>query len=248
MNGKMKKLAGKIPVVILAGGQGTRVGSSEIIPKPMVKINGSPLLFYIIDHYRKAGFRKFIICAGSSSRMIQDAIPRSQRDIKVVDTGIENMTGSRLVQVRKHVEEAPFFCCTYGDTVSGIDLQDLLSFHIGHQKTASLVAVHAPTRFRILGLYGDDDLLRGFTEKPVLEKDFINGGFYVFNKTIFNLKTLKKNKDCVLETDVLENLIAKKDICAFRYTGFWQYVDTERDRKKLSAWVSGRGVSYATCC
>ena len=217
-----------------------------------------------MDHYAKAGFRKFIICVGNLSEIIQDFICRisqgdanlntksfnnktEQRfysepcdtidpnkwDITVVDTGIDNMTGSRVAQIRHLVDYSPLFCLTYGDTVSDINLHDMLSFHLNHKKIATLLAVNTPTRFRILGLYGDDDAVRGFAERSILQNDYINGGFYIFNNSVFNLKSLRKNSDCTLETDVLEELVGKKELCAFRYTGFWQYVDTERDRQKL---------------
>jgi glucose-1-phosphate cytidylyltransferase len=240
MRVKKNRLMENIPVVILAGGQGTRVGSADLIPKAMVMINGAPMLQHVVSHYRQAGFRKFIVCAGLNTPMIKEAALRLKGDITVVDTGMDNMTGSRLAQVRSYVEDAPFFCCSYADTVSDIDFQALVMFHRGHQKTATLAAVHLTTRFRILGLYGDDDLIRGFTEEPMLEKDYINGGFYVFNSAIFRQKTLKKDKNCVLETSVLEGLITQKDICAFKHNGFWQCVDTERDRGRISAWISSK--------
>ncbi|MCJ7571848.1 MAG: sugar phosphate nucleotidyltransferase, partial [Candidatus Thermoplasmatota archaeon] len=103
---------------------------------------------------------------------------------------------------------------------------------------ATLAAVHAPIRFRILGLYGEDDLVRGFSEKPILQNDYVNGGFYVFNNSIFNLKTLRTNPDCTLETDVLEELVVNKELYSFKHTGFWQHVDTERDSQIVSLYLS----------
>lgn len=266
MNDEIQQLMRNIPVVILAGGQGTRIGADTVIPKPMVTIRDLPVLFLIIDHYGKAGFRDFIVCTGYGAEMIEgyvsslrhaDAGPidrpagpkarrhlitqnprtmdRVQWEITLVDTGVDNMTGSRLAQIRDMVERSPIFCLTYGDTVSDVNLHDLIAFHIGHKKTATLVAVHSPTRFRILGLYRDDDLIRGFSARPVLDKDYINGGFYVFNNSVFNVGTLKEEAGCVLETDVLEELTARKELYAFRHAGFWQYIDTERDRLKAGS-------------
>jgi len=269
MSKNLNEIICSIPVVILAGGFGTNVGSEKNIPKPMIEINGIPLLLHIMNHYGKYGFRKFIICAGYRSELIKEflmhihligkqvniknsqngssqitltqnpkSLDRTEWDITVLDTGMNNHTGSRIAQIRHLVEDSPSFCVTYGDTVSDINIYDLISFHIAHNKIASLVAVHIPVRFRILGLYGNTDLIRGFSEKPVLQKDFINGGFYVFNKSIFNLNTVNTNPDCTLETDVLEELVANQELYSFKHTGFWQHVDTERDRQKVSLWLS----------
>lgn len=271
MSKNLNDALNSIPVVILAGGTGTNVGSDKIIPKPMVEINGVPLLLYILDHYGKFGFKKFIICAGYHSELIkefagrinlfdsqlnikysQDRIPkysitpysdtidRTNWDITVIDTGINNSTGSRVAQIHHLVNTSPMFCLTYGDTISDINIHNLITFHLSHKKNASLVAVNLPIRFRILGLYGDSDLIRGFSEKPVLQKDFINGGFYVFNNSIFNLKSLRTDPECTLETEVLEELVVKKELYSFKHAGFWQHVDTERDRQKVSLWLSNR--------
>ncbi len=162
---------------------------------------------------------------------------RSDWEITIIDTGIDSMTGSRLAQVRSYVDTAPAFCVTYGDTLSNVDLHDLLAFHSGHGKTGTLLAVHNPTRFRILGLAEDDDMIKGFSEKPVLERDYINGGFYIFNTSLFEMKTLSSASSCVFETAVLEELISHKQLMAYRYNGFWQSLDNERDRNKLAAYV-----------
>jgi len=242
MDKNSSKQISQMPVVILAGGRGVPLGQDNtLIPKPMIDINGLPLLFYIMDHYTRFGFKKFIICGGYGFKMIAESLKSIEREwnVSVIDTGTENMTGSRIAQVAHLVSAAPFFCLTYGDTVSDINLDDLISFHLKHKKTASLLAVHAPIRFKILGLYGDDDVVRGFANRPILQKDYINGGFYILNNSIFNFKTLKKSADCTLENEVLEELSVQKELCAFRYEGFWQHVDTERDRQLLSAKLRG---------
>ncbi|HPT39951.1 MAG TPA: sugar phosphate nucleotidyltransferase [Candidatus Omnitrophota bacterium] len=243
-----------IPVVILAGGKGINLGpQGRCIAKPLVEINGIPLLLYIMDHYGKAGFGKFIICGGfgidsvkafvanipALGARLKPAVDRSKWSISVADTGMDNMTGSRLAQISSMLKSSPLFCLTYGDTVAGVGLEELLSFHLSHQKTGTLLAVHNPTRFRILGLCGDEDLIKGFAEKPVLEKDYINGGFYIFNSSIFNLKSLFPDPACVLETTVLEELILQKQLCAYRFNGFWQHLDTERDKQKIIQHYSG---------
>ncbi|MFA5351398.1 MAG: sugar phosphate nucleotidyltransferase [Candidatus Omnitrophota bacterium] len=253
MDHSIKNDTKNIPVVIFAGGNGIGLGKGgKCIPKPLVEVNGIPVIFYIMDHYSKAGFRKFIICAGTGVELIKDFVSNigiignklkasanlKKWSVSVVDTGINNMTGSRLAQARPMVESSPLFCLTYGDTVANVNLRDMLSFHLKHKKTGTLLAVHNPTRFRILGLFGDDDLIRGFSEKPVLEKDYINGGFYIFNNSIFNLKALSNKPSCVLETGVLEELILQKQLCAYRFNDFWQFVDAERDRQKVAQYLT----------
>jgi glucose-1-phosphate cytidylyltransferase len=235
-----------IPVIILAGGPGVRMGKdSEFIPKPMVEINGHPCLLYIMLHYAAYGFRKFVISGGLKIEMIKEYISSINKDlpeskdweIKILDSGVNNMTGSRLAQAHAHVEKSPFFCLTYGDTISDVDLAELISFHIMQKKMASLVAVHPPIRFRILGLYGDENNVRGFSEKPILQNDFINGGYYVMNKEVFSLNSLKIDQGCTLENEVLEQIVQMKELCAFRHLGYWQHMDTESDRKKISEWL-----------
>ncbi len=267
MKSNTDAIISEIPVVILAGGAGINLGSQgSIIPKAMVEINGIPLLLYIMDHYGRAGFRKFIICGGyrletinkfisrlpdlnntpamnldkATGRVyeLDDTLDRTKWEVIVLDTGIENMTGSRLAQARAKVDRGPMFCLTYGDTLSDVTLPDLLSFHINHRKTGTLLAAHNPTRFRILGLCDDDDLIKGFSKKPVLDKDYVNGGFYFFNSSIFDLKTLSVEPTCVLETDVLEELISKRELYTYRYDGFWQPLDNERDKQKISQILS----------
>ena len=250
MDKELKNISSEIPVVILAGGAGINLGlNGQVIPKSMVEINGIPLLLYIMDHYGKSGFNKFIICAGYRIEMIKDlfdnkklldekfninSIDRTVWDITVVDTGKDAKTGSRVAQIESLVNYSPIFCLTYGDTVSDVNLLDMLSFHLNHKRIATILAVHAPTRFRILGLYAEENIVRGFAEEPILQHDYINGGFYFFNNSIFELGTLKTDFNCTLETDTLEDLVSKKELYAFKHKGFWQYLDNERDRQKIS--------------
>lgn len=240
MKGEINNIIAGMPVVILAGGAGINLGlNGSMIPKTMVEVNGVPLLLYIMDHYSKAGFRKFIICAGYGLEKIKElpGLSRKDWDVNVVDTGINNMTGSRLAQVSSMADYSSVFCLTYGDTLSDANLRDLLLFHLSHGRTATLLAAHNPTRFRILGLYDVDDIVKGFSERPVLEKDYVCGGFYIFNREIFDLKKLSVDPACVLETDVLEELVSKKELYAYRHNGFWQPLDNERDRKNLSLFL-----------
>lgn len=269
MNQKLHTMAADIPVVILCGGAGISLEAHRsLVPKAMVDIDGAPLLQYILTHYTRFGFKRFILCSGSGGMLIKEyvshlsfldhrliynvnkgrveircvpetpqATQRAEWHIEVVDTGIENMTGSRLSQMRMLLEGSQTFCLTYGDTISDIDLHELFAFHQQHGKTGTLLAVHNPTRFRILGLRDGDFAVRGFSEKPILDKDYINGGFYIFNKSIFNVKTLTQDSSCVLENEVLDELIAGNNLCAFRHKGFWQPLDNARDRKTISTYL-----------
>jgi glucose-1-phosphate cytidylyltransferase len=236
MNEGIDKIIKEMPVVILAGGRGINLGTGgKIIPKPMVEMNGTPIIKYIMKHYADAGFRKFIICLGFDGDLIKKytaGMPK-EWDIKTIETGTNNLTGSRLAQAKALIS-TPSFCMTYGDTYSDVPLKEELAFHVSHGKTATLLAVHNPTRFRILGLVEDDDIVKGLSEKPILEKDYINGGFYFLNSDIFRSKKLSTSPSCVFEKDVLEDLAAKKELFAFRYNGVWHPVDNSRDQATIS--------------
>jgi len=244
MSDVLDKMISEMPVVIFAGGKGINLGKNgEIIPKPMVEINGTPILKSIMEIYANAGLNNFIICTGAGGEMIKRFIPLlpKQWKVSVVETGNNSMTGSRLAQAESLLSKHPAFCLTYGDTISDINIRDVIAFHMNHKRTATLLAVHAPIRFRILGLRDDDDQIKGLSDKPVLEKDYINGGFYVINNGIFKSPKLSTDPKCVLETDVLEDLISKKEVFAYRYNGYWQYLDNDRDRQKLSEHFILRG-------
>jgi glucose-1-phosphate cytidylyltransferase len=232
-----------VPVVILAGGTGIAMGpQGSVIPKTMVEVQGSPVLRHVMGHYAAAGFSRFIVCTGAGGALIRRyaASALAGWDLQIVDTGEASMTGSRLAQVRGLLQGG-LFCLTYGDTVSDVDLDALLDFHAAHGRTASLTAVHPQTRFRILGMVEDDDAIRGFAARPILQKDYINGGFYVFNADVLSLEALKEDPACVLENDVLEFLVRKRDLNAYRHGGFWQQVDTERDRLRIEGFLAGPG-------
>lgn len=234
----MKIALSSIPVVILAGGDCISLMNNEPnIPKTMVLINNKPLLGWLLDHYMNYGFKSFIICAGKGKtkidKYIQEYSKSADIDIKVVDTGDKNKTGSRLAQITKMVETDNYFALTYGDTYSQICLQDVFDSHIKSNKLVTLSAVHNPTRFRILGLLDTDSLVRGFSNKPVLERDYINGGFYFLKKDVFLLETLSCNINCVFENEVLEEIVNNKQLNAYRHDGYWQPVDSYRDVANL---------------
>ena len=225
-----------IPVIILTGGNGIRLGENgENIPKTMVCIHGKPLLQYIIEHYIKFGYQKFILCAGKGKEMVMDFVKNytTNVEITVVDTGIENRTGSRLAQVSDLAKDSECIALTYGDTYSDVDLDKVLECHIKSGKKATLLAVNNPTRFRILGLVDNDNTVRGFASKPVLEKDFINGGFFFLKPGVFLSKNLSKEENCTFENEVLEELVREKELNSCRHLGVWVPVDCERDISTL---------------
>jgi glucose-1-phosphate cytidylyltransferase len=229
-----------IPVVILLGGNGANLGKNgENIPKALVPILGKPLLEYILEQYIDADFCKFIFCAGKGIKEFQKFATDYQKtkniSIQVVDTGVMNKTGSRIAQTIDLVKDYPYFALTYGDTYSNVDINALFEAHIHSQKIATLLAVNNPTRFRILGLFGNDNEVRGFANKPILEKDFINGGFYFLNTSVFELNSLSKDVNCTFENEVLEELIQKRELNSFKHYGIWRPIDCERDVNTLSA-------------
>jgi glucose-1-phosphate cytidylyltransferase len=236
----------KIPVIILAGGDGIAFGErNSIVPKTIVEINGRPLLAYIVDHYAQYGFSEFFVCAGKGKEMIEAYSGKNLigkgKSVHVLDTGEENNTGSRVAQACKLVKGAERVALTYGDIYSDVELDLLQSAHIQSGRTATLLAVHRPTRFRILGLVENDTTVRGFANKPVRERDYINGGFYFLNKGIFSLPALSEDPGCVFEKEVLDALILEKELNAYKYLGFWYPLDSARDRRIISEHLKGDG-------
>jgi glucose-1-phosphate cytidylyltransferase len=227
-----------IPVVIPVGGNGVYLGENgENIPKALVCIHEKPILQYIIEHYVGFGYQKFILCAGKGKEKIINFAKNyaGNVDITVVDTGLETRTGSRIAQISDLVKDSRYVALTYGDTYSDVNLDNLLESHIQSKKKATLLAVNNPTRFRILGLIDNDNIVRGFASKPVLEKDFVNGGFYFLNQEVFALKSLTTHSDCTFENEVLEELVRERELNSCKHLGIWIPIDCERDVKTLSS-------------
>lgn len=239
-------------VVILAGGLGTRLTEeTELKPKPMTEIGGRPILWHIMKHYGHFNYREFVIALGYRGDVIKRFfldyhnlngnltidLARSQVDTRerqcedwvlhLQDTGLETMTGGRVRRLRPWLEGETFML-TYGDGVSNVDLARLLEFHRGHRRIATVTAVRPPARFG--GLVFDGDLVAEFTEKPQIGEGWINGGFMVFEPKLFDYLD---GDDCVLEADALERLAADRQLCAYRHEGFWQCMDTFRDKRLL---------------
>ena len=213
-------------VVILAGGLGSRISEiTKKIPKPMIKVGGQPIILRIINHYFKYGFDDFIIAGGYKYKEIKEFFnnKKFKFKVKVINTGLKSMTGGRLLKLKKLLKNERF-CLTYGDGISNVNLKKLLKFHIANEKKGTVTAVHPVARFGEIIL--KKNLVSSFKEKPQTKKDWINGGFFIFEPDF--LKYIKKSSD-VLEGYPLEQLTKKNQLSAFRHEGFWHCMDTKRD-------------------
>jgi glucose-1-phosphate cytidylyltransferase len=238
--------------VILAGGLGTRLAEeTDLKPKPMVEIGGRPILWHILKHYAHHGCNEFIIALGYRGEVIKQFFREYQAldgdmtvrladgsvqrhrgatddwTVHLVDTGLETQTGGRLGRVRSWLGGEPFML-TYGDGVCNIDLRALLAFHQRCGRTATVTAVRPPARFG--GLIFDGDLVAEFTEKPQIGEGWINGGYMVFEPSVLDLIP---GDETSLEIDVLESLARNRQLAAFQHEGFWQCMDTLRDKRQL---------------
>ena len=215
--------------VILAGGKGTRISElSKSMPKPMIKILGKPIIFRIIMHYYKFGIKDFIIAAGYKKKFIKDYFKKKKfKDLKiqVIDTGLNTMTGGRLKRLEKYIKNETFMM-TYGDGLSSVNIKKLVNFHKKNKKIGTLTAMRPPARFGAIRINGNK--IRYFKEKSKLDVGWINGGFFVFNSQIF--KFIKGDKT-YLEREPLQKISKMKELLAFKHTGFWQCMDTIRDKQ-----------------
>ena len=219
-------------VVILAGGLGTRMPEyTTKIPKPMVRIGNKPILKHIIDHYVKYGFCNFYLALGYKSEIIRKYIKSTKfsKNVKInlIDTGQKTMTGGRLKRLKKYLNNETFMM-TYGDGLSNINLKRLLNFHKKNKKLVTLTAVRPPARFGAIKL--KKNLVSYFKEKSKMDEGWINGGFFVIEPEF--LKYIKDD-NTFLEREPLEKLTSRKQLSAFKHQGFWQCMDTKRDKDRL---------------
>ncbi len=218
-------------VVILAGGFGTRLSEyTKVLPKPMVTINGKPILLHIMKQYAKYGYKDFYVATGYKKEIISKYFKKKFFDwnIKLIDTGKNTMTGGRLKRLKEHLGKETFFM-TYGDGVSNINIKNLLKFHRKNKKLVTLTAVRPPARFGVLKIKGK--MVNYFREKSKLDENWINGGFFVMEPDFF--KYLKNDKT-ILEKKPLEKVANAKQLAAFKHEGFWQCMDTKKDRDLLN--------------
>ena len=217
-------------VVILAGGLGTRISEyTKTIPKPMVKINGTPIILHIMKHFSKYGFKDFLIAAGYKRKIIENYFKKKfcNLNVNVIDTGLKTMTGGRVKRLKKIIGNERFFL-TYGDGISNVDLKKLLNFHIKNKALTTLTAVRPPARFGAIKIKKNKVLY--FKEKFSLDEGWINGGFFVMEPKIFKFL---KNDRTYLEREPLEKLGKIKKLFAYQHQGFWQCMDTIRDKEIL---------------
>jgi glucose-1-phosphate cytidylyltransferase len=246
-------------VVILAGGLGTRLAEeTEVKPKPLVEIGERPILWHIMKHYARYGFNEFVIALGYKGDLIKrffldqatlhgnltigmqegKAVNRNQMHenwvVHLVDTGLDTNTGGRIAKLREYLGSDAFMF-TYGDGVSNVNLNALLSFHNKNKRYVTLTAVRPPARFG--GLVFDGDMISQFTEKPQIGEGWINGGFMVMEPIIFNYI---QSESFSLESHVLEQLAREGQLDAYRHDDFWQCMDTLRDKRQLeNFWQTG---------
>lgn len=249
----------KMKVVILAGGLGSRISEETVArPKPMVEIGGKPILVHIMAWYAKFGFKEFVIALGYKGDMIKQyflnyhtvnrnitvnlksgevTIHEGSHDdwiVHLVDTGATTMTGGRLARLRNWLPDEEFML-TYGDGLSNINLRALLDFHSAHGRLATVTAVRPPARFG--ELIFDGEQVQQFTEKPQIGEGWINGGFFVLNQKVLDYI---KDDQMPWETEPLQRLTREGNLFAYKHTGFWQPMDTLREKHQLEElWQSG---------
>jgi len=251
--------------VILAGGFGTRISEeSHLRPKPLVEIGGKPILWHIMKLFSEHGIHEFVICCGYKGYLIKeyfanyflhmadatfDMLNNKMQvhhnhvepwKVTLADTGIETMTGGRLLRIREYVDGSTFFL-TYGDGVSDVNLRRLVTFHHNHNRLATLTAVRPSGRFGALEL--EDDYVRQFIEKPKGDGRWINGGFFVLEPQVFNY--LRSDED-VWEQEPLRKLSQEGQLMAYRHEGFWAAMDTLRDKAYLEELWSSKRAPWKT--
>jgi len=247
-----------VKVAMLAGGLGTRLAEeTDRVPKPMVEIGGKPMLWHIMRLYAHYGYNDFLVACGYKGEIIKEYfhnffvhnndyvvnLQDGSREllnagsidwrVGVIDTGQDTMTGGRLLRLKPWLAEDRFMV-TYGDGLGNIDISELIKFHRAHGRLATVTAVRPPSRFGALQIEGNT--VTQFSEKPQTREGWINGGFFVFEPEIFNYLA---DENTVLERDPMEQLAADGQLCAFQHEGFWQPMDTLREKRLLeSLWHS----------
>lgn len=230
----------KIKVVILSGGMGHRFRDHiKEIPKPLINIGKKPILWHIMKYYEYYGFTDFVLCLGFMADKIKDYFEgHTSWNITFAYTGLNTNTGGRIKKIENLIKDETFFV-TYGDGLSDINLNKLLEFHRGKNKIATITCVRPNSPFGIVNITGNN-LVASFDEKPLL-KQWINGGFFVFNREIF--KYLGRND--VLEKRPFEKLAKDEELAAYRFRGFWECMDTYKDHLVLNEIWSGGNARWA---
>ena len=228
-------------VILLAGGFGTRLSEyTKTIPKPMITVAGKPLLYHIMKQYAKYGYKDFYISLGYRGKKIRKYFNKNFFDWKInlIETGKNTMTVGRLKRLKKYVGKETFMM-TYGDGLSNVNLKKLLTFHKKNKKIVTLTAVRPPARFGALKLKGKN--VNYFKEKSKMDEGWINGGFFVMEPEFLNF--IKSDKT-YLEREPLEIMTKKKQLAAFRHEGFWQCMDTKRDKDNLDKILKSKKIKF----
>ncbi len=237
--------------VILAGGRGTRLSEeTDFKPKPMSEIGSMPILWHIMKVYNFYGVNEFVILSGYMSHHIKNFFQnyniisnsvefdlssgktkyigkKINWKVKVIDTGLDTSTGGRILRAKKHIGNKDFFL-TYGDCIGDIDLKKLKDFHKKHKKIATLTGITQPGRYGSLSL--SDTKVKSFSEKPIETKNFINGGYFIFKKKIFDYLD---HDQTILEREPLSKLAKENNLMCYKHTGFWHPMDTLKDKRTL---------------
>ncbi len=252
-------------VVILAGGRGSRINEeSQLKPKPMIEIGGKPILWHIMKLYSYYGFHEFVICCGYKGQIIKEyfinyymnqsdcTFGLREKEVKVYETyaepwkvtlantGLHTLTAGRILKIREYIGDDDEFFMTYGDGVSNVDIPSLLAFHHQNGKIATITATQPLGRFGALQIDAGTGLVQAFKEKARVESGWVNAGFMVLNKRIFDY--LGKGEE-MLEFGPLERIAGEGELAAYRHNGFWSPMDTMRDKEYLEElWNSGEAA------
>ncbi len=225
--------------VILCGGRGTRLGEHGVsIPKALIEIGERPVLWHLMKLYAHHGLRDFVLCLGYLGDSIERYFLEHRHEdwrITFAQTGLDTNTGGRVKRIQHHIGDDDLFCVTYGDGLADLDLHALIEFHRRHGKLATLAAVHPRSNYGLIKL-DDRNAVIEFEEKPVM-KEWINGGFFVFDRRVFDYL----DDDCVLEREPLQRLARQRQLIAYQHTGFWKCMDTYKDNVEFNQlWDDGQ--------
>lgn len=231
-------------IVILCGGKGTRLSEeTRKLPKPLVQIGSKPILWHIIKYFFSFGYNEFILASGYKFGEIKKYFINNKIDdckINVVNTGLNTLTGGRLLRLKKYFKADETFMMTYGDGLSDVNLEMLIKFHYKKKKIATLTAVRPPVRFGELKI-NFSNRVTAFEEKNQSTKNWINGGFFILNSKIFNF--IKDDKT-IFERDTVIKLVKKKELNAYKHFKFWQCMDTMRDKILLNKIWKNRKATW----
>jgi len=241
-------------VVLLCGGLGTRLSEeTHLVPKPMVRIGESPILLHIMNIYGKYNYNDFVLALGFKAEVIKEFflnfyalnndlridlqtgsveyLKESHKSWKIdlIDTGLNTLTGGRVARLKDHIGNSTFML-TYGDGLSDVNIEELVKFHKSHGKIATFTCVRPPSRFGVIEFEGNQ--VTSFKEKPQTQDGWINGGFFVFEPEVFNY--IEEGDETILERRPLEKLAEEGQLMAFKHEGFWQCMDTLRDKQYLN--------------